>query len=116
MKKTLFLVILMVAVALPAFATDSADGKLSLGTANGSYDIALSPNVTAVYDVGPNATGGAQQWWVAGTTHSGGNDTFGTASDITKIYKKANDDGNRLDELPTNAQSEEVWSDNEWEL
>jgi len=124
MKKIILVlaVLAFAMTAMPAFAavTNVDDGTddavLSLNSGSSAYEIALSPNVTAQYTVGPNATGQAQQWWVAGTFHSGGTFTYGTAANVTKIYKMKNDDSDRLDEMPTTIQSESDWSDNGWDL
>jgi len=117
--KNLFLSLLMVLIFASfslAGTADSANGVLAF-TEAGADEIALSPNVTAQYTDGVNATGVAQQWYVAGTTHSGGNFTYATAANITKIYKLANDaDGNRFADMPDTTQSESLWSDNGWDL
>ena len=125
MKKAMLflLVCLFTLVAMPAFAlVDSAndgsdDAVLTLEDADtNDFDIALSPNVLAQYTVGDNAAGGSQQWWSAGTTHSGGKYTYGTAANVTKLYKQENDGDDRLDEIPQTIASESEWSANSWEL
>ena len=117
--KNIFLSLLLVLIFASfslAGTAQSAGGVLEF-TETGADEIALSPNVSAEYTDGVNATNVAKQWYVAGTTHTGGNFTYATAANITKIYKlKNNAAGNRFGDMPDSVQSESVWSTSGWDL
>lgn len=92
MKKIMLISVLVLSLGLmagPVFAdatinhTDTT-GSIQSGT-NPRCDIALSKNVSFIYDVDV-ATAASGQSYAIGSRHFSGNKAYGTASDTTLIF------------------------------
>lgn len=123
MKKVFVITLTLLLMVSTSFAlTDPVTGTLTVG---GSADAAgdatdtlamgLSANVSAVYEDG----GAVQtQWYAIATSHLGGKQVYGTAQDVTALYKLANDKvpGTPADfaGMPADATASSSWSSGVW--
>ena len=121
MKKTriLFLMALMIMFSTVSFANQVKEaGTLTIGnnTACPTLTMGLSNNVTAVYEDGGVAK---TQWYAIATSHLGGKQTYGTAQDVTNIYKlkveKTPGTEAEFDGMPADNSASEDWSNTVWE-
>ncbi len=119
MKKIVFTVLLMLFFSGSAFAwTSNSDG----GNINcaGALTIGLSPNVNAGYTVADNT--GTNDFFVIGTYHTQGDEVFGTAQTLTKVWTaSAEDTGSTMAALfatipqtAADAASDDLWSASGW--
>ena len=134
MKKILFVALLVMAMVSPSFAASTGIGADQTGTmtigggakndGTGDTDtlaMGLSSNVHGYYDTDGTSAAPAQ-WYVIGTYHLGGNNVYGTAQDITSLYKLADDDAKTPGELytwgsglPADSGDSNTWSGTVWE-
>jgi hypothetical protein len=113
MKKIVFIALAMMMVAPYAFADNtSTSTNFTLGSTS-KLTVGLSNEVTARY-----INGGATkpQWYAIGTYHVGGDKVFGTAQDITNIYKQEKDPGEDFTwtGMPADSSASSSWSASVW--
>jgi hypothetical protein len=118
MKKIYVLVAVVLMMATSSFAAQvpSSGGSLSLGTGtNPKLSMGLSSNVSAVYE-----DGGAikPQWYAIATSHLGGKQVYGTAQDVTNLYKLADEKtpgvAATFDGMPADSTASSSWSSGVW--
>lgn len=122
MKKIFLVTVLLMFMALPAFAeglaTDTT-GNLTIGGTDSTDTLTsgLSSNVHAYYNT-DGVSGAAAQWYVIGTYHLGGTEVYATAQDITSLYKlDAGKTPGALftwSGLPTDSGTSNIWSGDVW--
>lgn len=128
MKNMIFLVLVLAAVliSMPVFAAqvESAAGVLTIGGGNDingnatdELSIGLSSQVSAVYENGGVAN---PQWFAIAASHLGGNQVYGTASDITNLYRldTPKTPGEQADwaGMPADPDSSNEWQGDVWEI
>ena len=120
MKKVLVISALMLFVASSAFAAQvsSSGGSLTIGGKDGTKELSmgLSSNVSAVYENGGADT---PQWYAIATSHLGGKQVYGTAQDVTNLYKlkqeKTPGVAATFDGMPADSTASSDWSSGLWE-
>jgi hypothetical protein len=113
MRKVCLFVLVMMMVAPYAFADQtSSSTNFTLGTTS-TTTVGLSNEVTARYI---NAGATKPQWYAIGTYHLGGDKVFGTAQDMTNIYKQDKDPGSTFDwsGMPADDTASSEWSSGVW--
>jgi hypothetical protein len=120
--KILVLMVFLVMFSTVSFADQvKATGTLTIGggTFTGgtapTLTMGLSNNVTAVYEDGNVVK---TQWYAIATSHLGGKQTYGTAQDVTNIYKlaveKTPGTEASFDGMPADNTASEDWSSDVW--
>ena len=96
----------------------TATGTMTIG-GNGTTDtitMGLSNNVTAVYEDGDVVN---TQWYAIATSHLGGTQVYGTAQDVTNLYKLTTEKSPgtvaTFTGMPANNTSSADWSTGVWE-
>ena len=125
MKKIIYLLILATLIATPAFAVDFTNGTGDSNTTNFHMGadstnflvIGVSSQVRALYRID---SGTQVQWYGIATYHLGGNNVYGTAQDITNIYKLSGDPGKQPGSefdwsgMPADSTASSSWSSGVW--
>ena len=125
MKKVFLITVLLMVIAAPSFALTvaKATGQLEMGGTDSSpeFSCGLSNEVRAHY-VTDGVSGTAAQWYAIGTYHLGGNNVYGTAQDITNVYKlsdtAAKAPGAKYTAwtgFPEDSDSSNLWSGDIWQ-
>lgn len=119
MKKALVITSVLLLLASTSFATQvaSVNGSLTIGGTAGSPTMlsGLSSNVSAVYEPGASVK---TQWYAIATSHLGGKQVYGTAQDVTALYKlveeKTPGEAATFEGMPTDTGSSATWSSGTW--
>jgi hypothetical protein len=119
MKKILIITSVLLLIASAGFADQvtSTGGSLAIGGGDSTdtLSMGLSSNVSAVYEDGDVTK---TQWYAIATSHLGGKQVYGTAQDVTNLYKLATEKtpGDAADwtGMPTNNTSSNEWSSGVW--
>ncbi|MDF1579401.1 MAG: hypothetical protein P1P74_01335 [Desulfuromonadales bacterium] len=95
-------------MASSAFAAnfDSATGEITIGGSNATPTkiIGLSKGVIVRYE-NPGTAAPSAQWYTVSSVHSGGNEGYATAQNLTNIMKQAFPTGSTAAEIATFLQS-----------
>jgi hypothetical protein len=101
-------VLLVLALCVPAMATDVNNGSGTVAFGGASYDMSNSVYVDYSIDVPTNA-----QYYGLSTVHSGGNRMFATTSETSVIWWKTVTKGcadpDNIDETYTSGQFTSPW-------
>jgi len=122
MKKVFIIASVVLMVASTSFATQvtSSGGSLAIGGSDATaipvtLTMGLSSNVKAVYE---NGGGTKPQWYAIATSHLGGKQVYGTAQDITNLYKlaveKTPGTEATFSDMPTGPGMSSTWSSGTW--
>ncbi len=121
MKKVLTITAALLLLASSGFAAqvDSVGSDLTIGgggtPATKTMSSGLSSNVSAVYE-----NGGATkpQWYAIATSHLGGKQVYGTAQDVTSLYKLAVEKtpgvAANFEGMPEDSTASSSWSTGVW--
>lgn len=125
MKKTLTLLIVLIAVGLfasQAFAANVENegtnaGKSLVVGASDDLTLNFSPKVAGQYIT--EGTTGNEQWFAIGTYHGGGQSFYATSAQQTAIWKKSRETTQEFSDaaIPTteaNSNSETQWTSGSW--
>lgn len=125
MKKIILVSAVLLLITTGAFAdqTPSSGGTLAIGGGaknNGddsdTLSMGLSNSVQAVYEDGDVIQ---TQWYAIATAHPGGKQTYGTAQDVSSLYKLVNErtpgDDPDFSGMPADNTASETWSGDVWE-
>ena len=95
-----------------------ATGTLTIGGGGGSDTVTmgLSNNVTAMYEDGDVVK---TQWYAIATSHLGGTQIYGTAQDVTNLYKLVDEKSPGVvatfTGIPADSTASSDWSTGVWE-
>ncbi len=124
MKKIMLILVALLLIATGAFADQTkATGTLTIGggnkndgTASKTLTMGLSNSVVAVYEDGDTKQ---TQWYAIATAHPGGKQTYGTAQDVSSLYKLKDErtpgDTPDFTGMPADDSASSTWSGDKWE-
>ena len=125
MKKVLYILVFVLFVTTPVFAEDYSNlnsGSFTTnftlgGTTDETLTVGMSNEVRGLYRIESGAT--QPQWFAIATYHIGGNNVYGTAQDITNIFKLTDgkEPGSEFtwSGLPEDSTASNEWSSGVWE-
>lgn len=122
-KVFVLMAILLMFASISSADQVTAEGTLTIGGGNDSTGAAtdtismgLSNNVSAVYEDGDVTQ---TQWYAIATSHLGGTQVYGTAQDVTNLFKLTNEKtpGTAADfsGMPADNTASSDWSSGVWE-